>query len=229
MTKCQANEKVVPQFLHYLLLSERSRSFFRANATGTSGNMPKINQQIVLSLPVRWPSLREQQEIIERAQGLFTLADQLEARLSSARKVVDRLTPALLAKAFRGELVPQDPSDEPASALLERIRAARQAEAAAGKPSRRGRQPVAAHPDQARLGLASKAAATNPSPPEPAHPLPPDCLAQLLQECGPLSEKALLAASELEPGRFLRQLQLELQAGTIREALEEGERVLVGG
>ncbi len=60
-------------------------------------------------------------------------------------------------------------------------------------------------------------------------PVPPDQLATLLQECGPLSEKALLAASELEPGRFLRQLQLELQAGTIREALEEGERVLVGG
>ncbi|MFN6353719.1 MAG: restriction endonuclease subunit S, partial [Cyanobacteriota bacterium] len=147
MMKCQANENVIPRFLHYLLLSERSRSFFRANATGTSGNMPKINQQVVLSLPLRWPSLREQQEIIERAQALFALADQLEARLTAARKVVDRLTPALLAKAFRGELVPQDPADEPASVLLERIRAARQAEAGAARPSRRGRPKAAANPE----------------------------------------------------------------------------------
>ena len=42
-----------------------------------------------------------------------------------ARTAVDRLTPALLAKAFRGELVPQDPNDEPASALLERLQASR--------------------------------------------------------------------------------------------------------
>ena len=46
---------------------------------------------------------------------LFDLADQLEAKLTAARRIVDRLTPALLAKAFRGELVPQYPSDEPAS------------------------------------------------------------------------------------------------------------------
>ena len=143
----------------------------------------------------------------------FTLADQLEARLRSARKVVDRLTPALLAKAFRGELVPQDPSDEPASVLLERLRAARQAEAGAGKPSRRGRRKAAANPDPGALDAA---------------PVPPDLLAKLLQECGALSERALLAASELEPRRFRAQLQQEMQAGRIREGLEDGEKVLVG-
>jgi type I restriction enzyme S subunit len=58
---------------------------------------------------------------------LFAYADRLETRYVAARAQVDRLTPALLAKAFRGELVPQDPDDEPASVLLERIRAARAA------------------------------------------------------------------------------------------------------
>ena len=52
-------------------------------------------------------------------------ADRLEARYASARAQTERLTLALLAKAFRGELVPQDPNDEPASILLERIRAER--------------------------------------------------------------------------------------------------------
>ena len=160
------------------------------------------------------PPLPEQHEIVRRAQDLFTLADQLEARLSSARKVVDRLTPALLAKAFRGELVPQDPCDEPASVLLERLRAARQAEAGAGKPSRPGRRKAAVRPDQPSLDAA---------------PVPSDLLSTLLQECGALSERALLAASELEPRRFRAQLQQEMQAGRILEEQEDGEKVLVSG
>ena len=55
------------------------------------------------------------ESIGRRAQALFTLADQRETRLNSARQVVDRLTPAPLAKAFRGQRVPRDPCDEPAS------------------------------------------------------------------------------------------------------------------
>ncbi|MBA4219819.1 MAG: hypothetical protein C0458_03720, partial [Methylobacterium sp.] len=59
--------------------------------------------------------------------------------------LLDRLDQAVLAKAFRGELVPQDPNDEPASALLDRIRAER--EAAGGIPRRRGRRSSAASGD----------------------------------------------------------------------------------
>jgi type I restriction enzyme S subunit len=69
------------------------------------------------------PTLPEQQEIVRRVEDLFAFADRIEARLATAQKTVERLTPATLAKAFRGELVPQDPNDEPASALLERFRA----------------------------------------------------------------------------------------------------------
>ena len=65
--------------------------------------------------------LAEQQEIVRRVESLFALADQLESRLAQARGQVDKLTPSLLARAFAGKLVPQDPNDEPASALLERI------------------------------------------------------------------------------------------------------------
>ena len=80
---------------------------------------------------------QEQHEIVRRVEALFAYADRLEARYTTARAQVERLTPALLAKAFRGELVPQDPNDEPASVLLERIRASR---AAAGeKPPRKVR------------------------------------------------------------------------------------------
>jgi type I restriction enzyme S subunit len=68
------------------------------------------------------PPLAEQQEIVRRVEALFALADQLDARFAKAKAHVEKLTPSLLAKAFRGELVPQDPNDEPAAALLERVR-----------------------------------------------------------------------------------------------------------
>jgi len=50
-----------------------------------------------------------------------SFAYRIEARLAVVRKTIERLTPSVLAKAFRGELVPQDPNDEPASALLDRL------------------------------------------------------------------------------------------------------------
>jgi len=67
----------------------------------------------------------EQQEIVRRVEVLFALADQLEARYAKAKAHVDKLTQSILAKAFRGELVPQDPNDEPVSVLLQLIRNAK--------------------------------------------------------------------------------------------------------
>lgn len=86
-----------------------------------------------VSIPL--PSIEEQTEIIRRVELLMGFADRLEARLQSAQTAAERLTPALLAKAFRGELVPQDPNDEPATELLRRLRAARAADTAS-KPKR---------------------------------------------------------------------------------------------
>ncbi|GAB3775302.1 hypothetical protein GCM10028796_50970 [Ramlibacter monticola] len=54
-------------------------------------------------------------------ESLFALADSLDAKYAAARAQVNRLTPALLAKAFRGELVPQDLNDEPADVRLARL------------------------------------------------------------------------------------------------------------
>lgn len=68
------------------------------------------------------PPLDEQREIATRAKALLEFADRLEARLATAANAANRLTPAVLAKAFRGELVPQDPADEPAAVMLQRLR-----------------------------------------------------------------------------------------------------------
>lgn len=71
------------------------------------------------------PPMIEQLEIVSRLRTAFMWIDRLASEATSARKLIDHLDQAVLAKAFRGELVPQDPNDEPASALLERIRAER--------------------------------------------------------------------------------------------------------
>ena len=83
---------------------------------------PGYNTTLLESIALPLAPLPEQQEIVRRVESLFALADQLEARLRAAERQVDALTPSLLARAFAGRLVPQDPNDEPASALLARIR-----------------------------------------------------------------------------------------------------------
>ena len=138
MMKCRANDRTSSAFLHLLLSSADIRRYFREHATGTAGNMPKINQQTVISAPCRVPPTNEQTEIVRRVEMLFGYADRLEARLQAAQTAADRLTPALLAKAFRGELVPQDPNDEPASELLRRLQ-----QEAPATSTRRGRKSAA--------------------------------------------------------------------------------------
>ncbi|OHC14750.1 MAG: restriction endonuclease subunit S [Pseudomonadales bacterium GWC2_63_15] len=90
----------------------------------------------VRALQIPLPPRAEQTEIVRRVEQLLAFADQLEAKVASAKSRIDHLTQSILAKAFRGELVPQDPDDEPASVLLERIKAQR----AAAPKTKRGRK-----------------------------------------------------------------------------------------
>jgi type I restriction enzyme S subunit len=126
-------ELIRPEYCILVLSSPDGLAELRANAKHAV-NQASINQTDVRSLSIALPSMEEQAEIVRCVETLFAYADRLEARYAAARAQVERLTPALLAKAFRGELVPQDPDDEPASVLLERIRAARAA--APAKPKR---------------------------------------------------------------------------------------------
>lgn len=101
---------------------------------------PSLSMTSIRQFSIALPSVEEQTEIVRRVETLFAFADRLEARLAQAQTAATRLTPALLAKAFRGELVPQDPNDEPAAELLRRLQAER---ATAPKASAgRGRKAV---------------------------------------------------------------------------------------
>jgi type I restriction enzyme, S subunit len=95
----------------------------RKNISSTA--QPVISGEKIYSIDLQIPPLSEQTEIVRRVEQLFAFADQLESRVKTAQTRIDRLTQSILAKAFRGELVPQDPNDEPASVLLERIKTLR--------------------------------------------------------------------------------------------------------
>jgi type I restriction enzyme S subunit len=79
----------------------------------------------IRSVWVPFPPLDEQIEIVRRIEAFFKIANKIEERHEKANSHVEKLTQSILAKAFSGELAPQDPNDEGASTLLKRIRAER--------------------------------------------------------------------------------------------------------
>ena len=120
----RVKNRIKNTFLAYVLMNEKMIAEIVMKSKATAGQF-NVTLEICRAIEIPVPSLSEQQEIVRRVEALFTKADRIEAQYKNARQQVDRLTPALLAKAFRGELVPQDPNDEPASVLLERVKEAR--------------------------------------------------------------------------------------------------------
>ena len=95
-------------------------------------------------MPVALPPLSEQHRIVAEVERRLSVIDELEAVIATNLKRADRLRQAILKRAFEGKLVPQDPTDEPASILLERIRMER--ERPAEKPKVAPRQTNAPQP-----------------------------------------------------------------------------------
>ena len=131
LVKLSLHPEVNRSYFSLYLRSPIALSFFEGNSHG--GTMDILNLGILRNLPLLIPPPAEQTEIVRRVETLFAFADRLEARLAQAQTAATRLTPALLAKAFRGELVPQDPNDEPAAELLRRLASSPTA------PAKRGR------------------------------------------------------------------------------------------
>ena len=116
------DDKVDASYAEFFLRTARADLEAFAPATAQKN----INLDTLGSVRLPIAPLAEQKEIVRRIDTAFTWIDRLAAEATRARKLIDQLDQSILAKAFRGELVPQDPNDEPASVLLERIRAERQ-------------------------------------------------------------------------------------------------------
>lgn len=96
-----------------------------AMATATGSDLPHISANDILSAPIYLPPPEEQIQIVKHVHSALSWLERIVIEHTSASRLLPRLDQSILAKAFRGELVPQNPSDESASALLDRIKAER--------------------------------------------------------------------------------------------------------
>lgn len=144
-----------PKFVSWWGNSRGLEYFIRSGKQTT--NLASINKKMLAALPIRLPSPEEQAEIVRHVEALFALADRIEARATAARTQAQRLNSLVLAKAFRGELVQQDPQDEPSSVLLQRLATTKPAKAKAsrGRPRTKTQElfatPEVVQPDAAGL------------------------------------------------------------------------------
>lgn len=119
------DERFPPEFIsHYA--NENGQKYFIDQGKQTT-NLASISKSKVSALPVPVPPTDEAVEIVRRIEATFTWLDRIAIDHAAAARLIPKLNAAILEKAFRGELLPQDSNDEPASALLARFRAERTA------------------------------------------------------------------------------------------------------
>jgi type I restriction enzyme S subunit len=197
-----------PKFISWWGNSRSLEYFLRSGKQTT--NLASINKTMLAALPIQLPPFDEQVEIVRRVEALFNLADRIEARLTTARTHAHRLAPRVLAKAFRGELVPQDPSDEPASALLARITSERTIASTSPKNTavRKSRAPRAAG--------ATKETATMTKSRHDDDVKGKPYLADHLHRIGKaVTAEELFKAAELPIADFYKQLAWEVEQGHV--------------
>jgi type I restriction enzyme, S subunit len=202
-------EKALPAFIQICLSAPIQRQYIERTAKSTSG-VNNLNAEELRAVPLLLPSLSKQIEIVRRVEALFTLADHLEARCTAALTQAQRLSPLVLAKAFRGELVPQDPSDEPATTLLARL-SAQQGDVATPAKTRQPRKP--------RAVAAIKESTTMTKSRQDDDVKGKPYLSNQLRRIGtPTSAEALFKVAELPVADFYKQLAWEVDQGLVKDS-----------
>lgn len=99
MMRLKISKYLSESFIHSYLSSIIGRAYFRKYATGTQGNMPKINQGTVVNAPLPIPPLAEQHRIVAKVNQIIALCDQIRTRLNQARQLNEQLASALVERA----------------------------------------------------------------------------------------------------------------------------------
>lgn len=189
----------------------------------TTRNQVSIQRQEPLLVAI--PPLAEQMRIATIVTAFLELLAGLDIRVREAMARPEAIERAVLAKAFRGELVPQDPNDEPASVLLERIRASRPAAVPERAPRR---SPAGTNGGQAAAkAKRPHATAAAPSPPATlaGDGIPAEMVLSALHAASSMAASDVAAATGLEPPVVKKAIKQLVEAGQVRmEGKKRGAR-----
>ena len=119
--KLEIKSNCSAKYVDYYLKNNSVLRYFRDKATGTAGNMPKINQKVVSDTPILVPTIDEQREIVRILDDLFEQEQQAQSAVETVLADIDTLKKSILARAFRGELATNDPGEESAVEMLKEV------------------------------------------------------------------------------------------------------------
>lgn len=129
---CRPTNEIYPRFLYWFIVAEAAGRK-QLNKMAYGAGKPGLNLENIRSVHIPLPKLSEQEKIVELIEDKLSIVDQLDQTLATSLQQAESLRQSILKKAFSGQLVPQDPHDEPASKLLARIQAERDAQSAKPK------------------------------------------------------------------------------------------------
>lgn len=162
LVRFQAYEGLLPEYALVVFRGYMHNGRFQKIAQWTT-NIAHLGASRFAELEFPLPPEAEQIEIVNRVKSLFESINRFKAMYDANLKELEKLDQSILAQAFRGALVPQDPNDEPASVLLERIRTER--EKSTGATPKRSKKSTDTSPSQTEKSTGATKTLTNKSTP----------------------------------------------------------------